>query len=414
MSKLALFGGTPVCTRPPTSWPEYNENEHRNLVDVLESRNWGGYPFPSSLAKDVAGRFAEFQGARFGILCSNGSVSMETALRAAGIKAGDEVIVPAYTWVATASAAVHLNAVPVFVDIESRNFCLDPNAFESAITDRTRAVIPVHLGSSVADMDRIIEIAREHDLIVVEDCAHAHGAAWRGRGVGSMGDFGSFSFQSSKLVTSGEGGIILTSDQEYAHRCMSLVNCGRKETGYDGFEGMCFGWNNRLSDLQVAVLAAQVGRLREATIQRAEMLGYFRETLHSRIRGIRVLEPDERMTATATYQVIMRYDKSEFKGVHRDRFLQALLAEGIEMDGPFYVPIYQSTLFDARSDEWPMLKERYGDTVFGADIQCPVSEKAAYEEAIWMHYPYLRGSREDIEDIVAAMEKLQEYAEELM
>lgn len=414
MEKLALFGGTPVRTRPFTPWPEYDERERRYLLEVLESRNWGGYPFPSKLAAEVGRKFAEYHDAKYGILCANGSVSLETALRAAGIKAGEEVIVPAYTWIATAACAVHVNAVPVFVDVEPRNYCMDPEAFEAAITPKTRAVIPVHLGSSVADLDRILEIAKKHDLVVIEDCAHAHGAAWRGKGVGSWGDFGSFSFQSSKLVTCGEGGCIITSDETYAKKCMSLINCGRKEPGYDDFEGWLFGWNNRLSELQIAVLKAQLERLRENTLKRAEMLGYFREVLREEVPGIEVLETDPRITTVATYQVIMKYNKEAFDGLHRDVFLEALRAEGVDLDGPFYVPIYQSPLFNARSDEWPMLRERYGDGVFGAGIHCPVAEKAAYEEAVWMHYPHLMGTRKDLDDIVEAMVKVKRHVGELL
>jgi len=412
--QLALFGGTPVRSRPFAPWPEYDDRERRYLMQALESRNWGGYPYPSALAAEFARRFAEYHGARYGLVCANGSVTLETALRAAGIQAGDEVIVPAYTWIATAACAVHLNAVPVFVDVEPRNYCMDPGALEAAITPRTRAVIPVHLGSSVADLDRILEIARKHDLVVIEDCAHAHGAAWRGRGVGSHGDFGSFSFQSSKLMTSGEGGAIITSSELYAKRCASLINCGRKEPGYDDFEGHLFGWNNRLSDLQVAVLMAQLERLHEATARRAAMYEYFRDLLHAEVPGIRVLDRDPRITTIATYQVVMRYDAEAFEGVHRDRFLEALRAEGVDLDGAFYVPIYESPLFHARSCEWPMLRERYGEGVQEADVHCPVTEKAAYEEAIWMHYPHLMGDRRDLEDIVEAMKKVQRHAADLL
>lgn len=414
MSKLAIFGGTPVRTEPFAPWPEYDDTERQALLKVLESRSWGGFPFPSPLAAEFGRRFAEYHGARFGIVCANGSVSLETALRAGGIKAGDEVIVPAYTWIATAACAVHVNAVPVFVDVSPKNYCMDPEALEAAITPRTRAVIPVHLGSSVADLDRILEIARKHDLLVIEDCAHAHGAMWRGKGVGSYGDFGSFSFQSSKLMTSGEGGAIITSNEVYAKKCMSLINCGRKEPGYDDFEGLLFGWNNRLSDFQVAILLAQLQRLKEATKRRAEMYDYFCKLLHSEVRGIRVLERDPRITEIATYQVVMRYNREAYGGLHRDRFLEALRAEGVDLDGPFYLPIYQSPLFNARSDEWPMLRERYGDGVLEAKISCPVAEKAAYEEAIWMHYPHLMGTKKDIEDIVEAIKKVEDHFEELL
>ena len=414
MAKLALKGGTPVRTQPFAPWPEYDEREERYLLEALRSRNWGGFPYASQLAAEFGRRFAEYHGARYGLVCANGSVSLEVALRAAGIKAYDEVIVPALTWIATAAAPVHLNAVPVFVDVEERNYCLDPDGVEAAITERTRAIVPVHLGASMADMDRLLEIARKYDLVVVEDCAHAHGARWKGRGAGSLGDFGSFSFQSSKLMTSGEGGCITTSNHEYAQKCASLINCGRKEPGYDEFEGYLFGWNNRLSDLQVAVLMAQLERLEEATKKRQEMLDYFTELLHSEVQGLRVIERDERQSTVAAYQVVMKYDKDAFKGLERDKFLEALKAEGVEFDGAFYVPVYQSPLFNVTADEWPAIKERYGDSILGAKVRCPVAEKAAYEESVWMHYPYLMGSRRDVQDIVEAIKKIQDNVDELL
>jgi L-glutamine:scyllo-inosose aminotransferase len=415
MPALAIFGGTPVRKTPFFAWPEFDETEKEYLLNVLESREWGGYPYPTKLTEEFQKKFAEYHDAHFGIACANGSVSLETALRACKIKAGDEVIVPALTWIATASAPVHVNAVPVFVDVDEHNYCMNPEAVEAAITDKTRAVIPVHLGCSVADMDRILEIAAKHGLVVIEDCAHAHGAKWRWKGVGSWGDFGSFSFQSSKLMTSGEGGIIITSNEEYAERCMSLINCGRKEPPYDGFENWMLGWNNRLSNLQVAILMAQLERLPANTLKRAEMFGYFNDLLHKECAGLTVVGDDPRITTRAVYHVVMRFDERFFKGVHRDRFLEALRAEGIDLDGAFYLPVYQSPLFNARSDEWPMLKERYGEGVLQCStIKCEVAERAAYHETVWMHYPYLMGTRKDVEDIVEAIVKVQKHCEELL
>lgn len=415
MEKLAIFGGTPVRTKRFAPWPEFDDRERRYLMAALESRRWGGYPFPSPLAVEFGKKFAEYHGAKYGIPAANGSVTLEVALRAIGIKAGDEVIVPCYTFMATAACVVHLNAVPVFVDVEPRNWCIDPAAIEAAITPRTRAIIPVHLGHQIADMDRVLDIAKRHGLFVIEDCAHAHGGQFRGKGVGSMGDFGSFSFQSSKLMTSGEGGALTCNDDILRQKAMSLINCGRKEPGYDGFEGLLFGWNYRLSELQIAVLMAQLERLDEATRKRAEMLEYFRKLLHSEVKGLRVLDTDPRVTRQHAYQILMRYDANEFAGIHRDRFLEALEKEGVEFDGPFYIPIYDIPLFNALSDEWPMLRERYGEGVLQAGLSgsCPVAEKAAYEEAVWMHYPYLMGTKKDIEDIVAAIAKVQRHAAEL-
>lgn len=415
MEKLALFGGTPVRTTPFAPWPQFDERERTYLLAALESRRWGGYPFPSPLAVEFGQRFAAFHGAEFGIPAANGTVTLEIALRAVGIKAGDEVIVPPLTFMATAAAAVHLNAIPVFADIEARNWCLDPAAVEAAVTPRTRAIIPVHLGHQITDMDALMVVAKKHGLAVIEDCAHAHGGQWRGKGVGSIGDFGSFSFQSSKLVTSGEGGALITNDEILKQKAMSLINCGRKEIGCDDYEGQLFGWNFRLSELQIAVLMGQMDRLEAVTRQRAEMLDYFRATLHAEVPGLRVLETDDRVTRQHCYQILMRYDAQAFAGVPRDRFLEALEAEGVGLDGDFYVPLYRNPIFNARSDEWPLLRERYGEGILTCPgISCPVSERAAYEEAVWMHYPHLMGTRKDIDDIVTAIRKVQQNATALL
>jgi len=414
MEKLALFGGTPVREGGFAPWPQYDDREKEYLLKALESRRWGGYPYPSPLSLEFGRRFAEYHGAKYCLPAANGTVTLEIALHAAGLKAGDEVIVPAITFAATAAAAVRQNGVPVFVDIEERNYCMDPDAFEAAITPKTKAVIPVHLGASIADMDRIMEIAKKHNLIVIEDCAHAHGAQWKGKGVGSIGDLGSFSFQSSKLMTSGEGGCITTNDDILRQKVMSLINCGRKGPGYDGYEGQLFTGNYRLSELQIAVLMGQMDRLDEVTKARAEMHDYFKKVLHSEVKGLTVLETDPRTTRKSAYQTIMKYDSEAFAGVHRDRFLEALEKEGVELDGEFYTPLYHEPIMNALSDEYPALRDRYGEGIlFNKDISCPVAEKMSYEQGIWMHYSYLSGTKKDVEDIVAAIAKVQRLASDL-
>lgn len=417
MEKLALFGGSPVRGTPFTPWPQFDDRERKALMAALESRNWGGYPFPSPLASAFGQRFADYHGAAFGIPCANGSVTLEIALQACGIQAGDEVIVPCYTFMATASCVVRLNGVPVFVDVEDRNWCLDPAAFEAAITPKTRFVIPVHLGHQCADMDRILEIAARHGITVIEDCAHAHGGQWRGKGVGSMGAFGSFSFQSSKLMTSGEGGALICNDDLLRQKAMSLINCGRQEPGYDGIgPDHLFGANYRLSELQIAVLTAQVDRLDEVTHKRAAMFEYFRKTLHANVEGIRVLDTDPRVTRQHAYQTLMRFDTNAFAGIHRDRFIEAMEAEGVVFHGDFYVPLYQIPIFNAKSAQWPMLRERYGEGILegGSGISCPVAEEAAYNQSLWMHYPMLSGTTKDCDDVIEAIQKVQRHASELV
>ncbi|MCB9521625.1 MAG: DegT/DnrJ/EryC1/StrS family aminotransferase [Myxococcales bacterium] len=415
--KLAINGGTPVASAPPrVDWPEYDDGDRKRLIEVLESRSWGGFPAPAPRTAEFGAAFAARHGAKFGVGVTNGSVTLEVALGALDIQAGDEVIAPCYTWVATAACAVHMNAVPVLVDVDPATYCIDCDQVEAAITERTRAIIPVHLGANMADMDRLMAIADKRGIPVIEDCAHAHGAAWRGRGAGSIGSIGSFSFQSSKLMTAGEGGAVITSDGTLAQRLQSIVNCGRKEPGYDGFDGWPLGVNARMTEFQAAVLIGQLERLDEATRRRAEGAAALARGL-AEVGGLAPLSVDERVTTRAAYQLVMRYDPSAFGGAHRDAFLRALNAEGIEAYGPFYVPLPDHKLFNAESRHWPMLRERYGDGIKAAnargELQFPVAARAAYDEAVWLHYPYLMAGQGAIDTIVEAVAKIRANAHEL-
>lgn len=414
MSKLAIKGGKAVRDgKTWPMWPPYNEREKELLLDVLESHNWGGYPSPNRFAKQFAKKYAEFAGAGYGVCAANGTVTLEVALKALNIKAGDEVIVPTYTWIATAAAPIYVNSVPVFADVTAENYTLDPAHVEVLITEKTRAIIPVHLGSSIADMDALMAIAKKHNLFVIEDCAHMHGARWRDKGVGAIGDMGSFSFQSSKLMTSGEGGLLLTNDPMLYQRTESLVNCGRKEPGYDEFEGDLLGYNYRIGEFQAAVLIAQLEKLSEFTTQRAQVAAYLNEQLEQ-IDGISIIKPDKRITQSAHYQYIFKYNPEGFKGLHRDQFLMAVMAEGICLDGDFYEPIPGRDIFNAKSEQWPMLRPRYGEGIVEMNDKTPVATHAAYHEAVWMHYPYLMQGIDGANDVVAAIRKVQENVDELL
>ncbi len=412
MANLAVKGGTRYREKSWPAWPPFTDRERELLLEVLESRSWGGYPEPNKQAGAFAEEFAAYSGAKYGICAANGTVTLEIALRALGIQAGDEVIVPATSWVATAACAVYLNAVPVFVDINPDNFTIDHTKIEAAITDKTKVIIPVHLGSAIADMDAIMSIAEKHNLYVIEDCAHMHGGKWRGRGVGSIGHLGSFSFQSSKLMTAGEGGLLLTSDEMLQQRCHSLVNCGRKETAYNEFKGRVFGYNYRIGEFQAAVLRAQLEKLDERTKLRAENAAYLTEQLR-KIDGIDVVEYDERTTQSAHYQYIFTYDKDAFEGVSRDTFIMAAMAEGLSLDGDFYVPMYANELFAAKTSEWPMLKDRYGDGIGPKSADTPVAWDFAMETGVWMHYPMLMGTKADVDDIVGIIKKIKDNIAEL-
>ncbi len=417
MSELALLGGTPVRAEPVAApWPQFSATERRGLIEVLESRAWGGYPEPSPKAAAFAQGFADAHDAAHGICATNGSVTLEVALMALDLEAGDEVIVPTYTWIATGAAPIHQNGVPVFVDVEPHSWCMDPEAVEAAITPRTKGIIPVHLGSQMADLDALGAICERHGLWMIEDCAHAHGAKWRGRGAGSWGQIGSYSLQVSKLMTSGEGGIVITSDEELAARCHWVVNCGRKEPGYDGFRGHVLGLNSRISEFQAAVLLGQLERLEADTAQREAAVAHLEAGLRE-VGGLLPLERDERITRRNAYQLLLRYDREQFAGIARTRFLAALAAEGVDCDGTFYVPMHHHPLFHAETRHWPQLRPRYGEGIKAPETQrsfaFPVAARAAYEEAVWMHYPYLMGEREDLDAIVEAVAKVKRHAADL-
>ena len=395
--QLAIEGGTPVRSRFFPSWPVWDDREVQAVRKVVESGNWGGFPSPNVKAAEFAQAFASYHTARYGICTSNGTTALEVALKAAGVGPGDEVIVPPLTFMATAAAALYLGAVPVFADIDPDTWCIDAGEVEKALSQRTKAIVPVHLGSRMADMDRIMAIARRYSLKVVEDCAHMHGGFWRGKGAGSIGDLGCFSFQSSKLMTAGEGGIILTSDEELEERCQSYINCGRaRPTDRHVGPQEALGWNYRMTELQAAILLVQLERLKEQAPIRDENVQYLTARLQG-IEGVSTLKQDDRMTTRSGYGVLVRYTPEAFRGTPRDTFVAALLAEGIPCFGGFYEPVYKSPLFGWR--DAPVAVD-YSETF------CPVAERAASHECLWLPHQLFLGSRQDMDDIAAAVEKV--------
>src|SRR6516162_2430387 len=268
MGKLAITGGEPLRKAPFTTWPMSTKEELHALENVLASSKWGGQPFPGKHAQAFAKKFAEFHTAKYAQCVNTGTVAIQAALKAIGIRPGDEVIAPAYTWEGTVGPVLLMNAVPVFVDIDPDTYCLDAKLIEKAVTPKTKAILPVHLGMRFADMDEILRIAKAHNLKVIEDCAHARGGMWRDKGAGSMGDLGAFSFQSSKLITSGEGGAVITNNLEHMEIVQSYINAGRASLT-DKFHHRLIGFNYRLGEFQAAVLGPQLDRLPEHAAIRA-------------------------------------------------------------------------------------------------------------------------------------------------
>lgn len=404
MSQLAILGGDPVRKRPFSPWPQYRASDIERVTRVIESRHWGGYPYPTPLATEFCKAFAELQGAKYALPVVNGTVSLTVSLLACGVGFGDEVIVPAYTWDGTATAVLAMGAVPVFADVDPDTYCLDVESARAAITPRTKAIIPVHLAMRFADMDALMALAAAHGLKVIEDCAHAHGGEWKGRGAGSIGDIGSFSLQESKLMTSGEGGLLTTNSLEYYEALQTVINCGRASLT-DEFGRKMLGLNYRMTDLQVALLVGQLEMLPELRARRAERAELLTRLLAG-LPAVRALPPQPAMTQPTHYTYVFQYrPEPGAPAPHRDLFAAALAAEGIPCDGRFYEAVYRSDLFYATPQNCAQLKSDY------SGVRCPVSERAAYEESVWLFQFCLIGEEEDVRDIARAVEKVSSQLE---
>ncbi len=407
MSTLALTGGSPAKTKPFPAWPHHDERERQALIEVLDSRIWWRTPGTQTLKFEQ--EFAAFHQAKHGIAVTNGTHALEVVLAALGIGPGDEVIVPDYTFVATASAVLFTGALPVLVDVDPGTYCLDADLAEAAVTPRTKAIIAVHMGGHPADLDRLKQIADQHGLKLVEDCAHAHASQWRGRPIGTFGITGTFSFQQSKLMTAGEGGMIITNDDAFERQARSVHDCGRmpNEWFYSHF---IYGSNYRLSEWQGAVLRVQLQRLDEQT-QRRHRNARLLDSLLSQIEGITPQRLDEQCTRNGHYAYIFHYDRSAFAGVPTETFIKAMQAEGIPNQAA-YPPVHKLDVFqNGEYRKRLSAQAAAGDHAFLRQ-PFPNTERGAWE-TYWIPQPALLGDEADMHEIVAAVRKIQQNAKEL-
>lgn len=399
--KLALLGGTPVRTKPFSTWPVFGKTEEKRLLRVLYSGKWGRLNGPE--VAEFEQRFAAAHGCKHGIAVVNGTVSLRIALMAAGIPADAEVIVPPYTFFSTASAVIEANMIPVFADIDLNTFNLDPEAVEAAITPRTRAIIAVHFAGQPADMRALMAIARKHKLLVIEDAAHAHGASYRNKPAGSLGHVASFSFQSSKNITSGEGGIITTNDDKLAAACRSVHNCGRIPTGV-WYEHHVISGNYRLGEFQGAILNAQLDRLEKQTVTRDRNGQYLAAQLR-RIPGIHPQQRPRDCTRHSYHLFMLRIDSGEF-GAPRAAVIKALQAEGIPCAAGYGWSLHQQPLF--RNKAFGPYLPRTAARLNYAKVQCPNSDLICREQCVWLGQEFFLGTRRDMDDIVRAFQKVYE------
>ena len=402
MSELALLGGTKAKTKPFPVWPQFDELERHAVTEVLESRVWWRTPGTKTLEFERA--FAKFHGAPHGIAITNGTAALEVVVAALGVGPGDEVIVPNFTFVATASAVLMAGALPVLVDVRPETHCIDPDLAEAAITPRTKAIIAVHMGGHPADLTRLCEIAARHNILLVEDCAHAHASEWQGQRVGTFGAAGTFSFQSSKLMTAGEGGIIITRDDKVERQARSVHDCGRMpgEWFYSHFIN---GSNYRLSEWQGAVLSAQLTRLDSQTALRHKNARTL-DRLLGAIEGITPQRLDPRCTRNGSYAYIFHVDPKVFTNASTEQFIKAMNAEGIPNQAS-YPPLHKLAVFQTGAYRERLSGAQKTEKHAFLQQEFPVTHQAAWE-SVWIPQPALLGDEEDMQEIAAAIQKIRD------
>ena len=408
MNKPALLGGSKAKGKAFPAWPHYDDLERDALNRVLESRNW--WRTPGVEVSRFEEEFARCHQTEYGIAVTNGTHALEVVLAAAEIGPGDEVIIPDFTFVATAGAVLSVGAMPVMVDVLPTTYCIDSALVEEAVTSRTKAIIAVHMGGHPADLDQLGHIASKMNLLLIEDSAHAHGSEWQGKKIGGFGLAGTFSFQSSKLLTSGEGGIIITNDETFERQVRSIHDCGRMP-GEWFYSHYIYGSNFRMTEWQGALLRTQLSRLEAQTAKRhrnARLL----DSLLSSIEGITPQSLDERCTRNGHYAYIFRYNPEAFNTLPIDTFIQAVIAEGIPNQAS-YPPIHDLDLFKRGAFKKKLhsrITDEYRDML---QRPFPVSRAAAWE-TVWIPQFALLGDEEDMEEIARTISKIQEHSQMLV
>ncbi|MBN1458391.1 MAG: DegT/DnrJ/EryC1/StrS family aminotransferase [Armatimonadetes bacterium] len=405
MSKLALLGGTPVRTRPWPHWPDVREEDVEAVAHAIRSGKWWQHEGERVTAFEQ--QFASYQDAAYGVAVNSGTTALQVALEALGVGPGAEVIVPAYTFQATAGSVLLAGAVPVFADVDPDTMNIAPGSVEELLTDRTRAIMPVHIAGLLADMDRIMTIAKARGLLVIEDAAQAHGAIWRDRKVGAIGEAGCFSFQASKNLPAGEGGLITTDDGGVYARAASLRDVGRVK-GRPFYEHHTLGYNYRMTEMQGALLLSRLRHLEGETEIRYRNGRLLTEVI-SQLPGVTPLDPEPAPGDRRAYHLYpIRLEQELVDVVPRERFLEALRAEGIPCMEGYGRPLYHNPVFQKKDAGAWRETRAHGTDVHVPDyseVCCPVAEDLC-ERVVWLPQQLLLGTDADIADIAAAVQKV--------
>ncbi len=414
LGRLAVQQGPKAVSNAAPAWPVADDQDAERMAAVVRSGNWS---WLGEHETAFSREFADLIGTRHALCLANGTVTLCCALQAVGVEPGDEVIVPGLTWVATAQAALDVGANVVLVDIDPETLCIDPAAVEAAVTPKTKAIVPVHLYGCMCDMDALGEIAQRHNLKIVEDVAHQHGGQWRGRGAGSLGDAGSFSFQQSKVLSCGEGGAITCDDDEVYRVCFALKQAGwmpdpdnpaQPGAAPNLVPGNHYGHNYRITEMQAALLRGGLSRLEAQTLRREESAARMRAALDEMGGPLRMSRRDERVTRQAYYCLTLLYDSTAAGGVSREAYAWALQAEGFPAQKAYW-PVYRSpllNLYDRRTSPVPFREP--GSAQDYAALRLPHTEAAVEERAVLVPHPHLLGDDAYIDQLIVAVRKVND------
>ncbi|MDR2139374.1 MAG: DegT/DnrJ/EryC1/StrS family aminotransferase [Tannerella sp.] len=407
--KPALLGGSKAHPAGFPSWPVSDSAEAKALMDVLHSGSWGR--LSGRVSSGFETEYAKRLGVAHTLAVSSGTSALYTMLGVVGIGPGDEVILPVYTFVATYNVVTLNYALPVLIDTDPETFQIDAGKIEAAVTRQTKVLMPVHIGGSPFEVDRVLAIAEKHRLPVIEDACQAHLAEWKGRKVGSFGLGGAFSFQSSKNLNCAEGGAITSNDGDFIRKCYSFHNQGQGDTStsYTPGEGTR-GSNLRLTEFQSALLLAQMTRLEQQARKRSKNADYLTR-LFNEIPGISPARLYEGTTCSAYHLYMFRYDKAHFDGLSRERFMEALRAEGVYCSAG-YGQMNRDAYVTGLATNRHYLKI-YGEKAMKQWMErnhCPQNDLLTGEQAIWFTQTMLLGSKTDMEQIADAVRKIQTHA----
>jgi len=416
----AILGGAPVRTKSWYSWPVWDvDKDEAAIIDVMRSGIWCRVERGGHVVTEFENKWAETIGSKRCLALVNGTNSLITSLNMLDVGGGDEVIVTPYTFIATITSILEVGAMPVFADIDPETFQIDPVKIEQKITSRTKAILPVHILGLPCDIERIMDIARRHNLVVVEDACQAWLAEVNHQKAGTFGNAGCFSFQNSKNLAIGEGGAIVSDDEEFMDRCVSYSDNGRPYGSADLVGGgyVRRGNNLRMTEYQAAIGLAQLNRLDEETTIRNRNAQYLKTRL-SAIPGILPYRLYDNVTRAAFHLFPFRYKKDMFKGMHRNRFLEALNAEGIPASrgypGNLNKMEYLNEAFNSKNFKMMYPKDMLDFHLYVENNRTPENEHLCNEEAVWFYQSMLLGNNSDMDDIYNAIEKIHENADKIV